>query len=141
MFDPLYTYWARIERVVDGDTFVASVDLGFGVSMKHHFRVYGYDAPETHRPSCEAEQKHGLAATAEAKRVLLDRTALLSTRRDRAGKYGRYLADVHVPEFLLPDSPEMDDLPRFTAFGTQGPVGVGSSLAVSYTHLTLPTKA
>ena len=43
----LYTYKANIVRVIDGDTVVADIDLGFDVWLrKEHLRLVGIDAPE-----------------------------------------------------------------------------------------------
>jgi len=39
-------YMARIRRVVDGDTLVVMVDLGFGVEIAETLRLRGIDAPE-----------------------------------------------------------------------------------------------
>lgn len=43
----LYTYRAEIVRVIDGDTVVADIDLGFDVWLRdEHLRLDGIDAPE-----------------------------------------------------------------------------------------------
>ena len=42
----LYTYKARLSRVIDGDTVELNVDLGMSVSVKETFRLYGINAPE-----------------------------------------------------------------------------------------------
>ena len=42
-----YTYWATLERVIDGDTVVLNIDLGFNVTLTGvHMRIYGIDCPE-----------------------------------------------------------------------------------------------
>ena len=124
MFHPLYSYWARIDRVVDGDTFHATVDVGFGISLQHTFRVSGYDAPETYRPRSPEERAHGERASQEARRLLFGANRVLTTERDRSGKYGRYLADVLVPQDLLLREPWSEKLERFRPLGAEGPVGV-----------------
>ena len=44
---PDNSYLAEITRVIDGDTFVADVDLGFKVWMRNvTFRLYGVNTPE-----------------------------------------------------------------------------------------------
>ena len=40
-------YFGQILRVIDGDTFEALIELGFGVSQKFHVRLDGIDTPET----------------------------------------------------------------------------------------------
>ena len=44
----LYTYRGEIVRVIDGDTVVADIDLGFNVWVRdEHLRLNRIDAPET----------------------------------------------------------------------------------------------
>ncbi len=45
-----YRYRATVLRVIDGDTIVALVDLGFHTSREIHLRLDGYDAPEIRGP-------------------------------------------------------------------------------------------
>ena len=42
----LYTYEAFLERVVDGDTIIVRIDLGFDVLKRERIRLRGIDAPE-----------------------------------------------------------------------------------------------
>ena len=95
-FNP-YQYTGTVTRVVDADTVDAVIDLGFGLEMSQRFRIEGddedYDAPETYRPSNLAEKEHGLAATARAKELLLDKNLKFITSKT-AGVYGRYGAKI-----------------------------------------------
>lgn len=43
----MYTYRAKLIRVIDGDTIDAIIDLGFDVWVKKRIRLNGIDAPET----------------------------------------------------------------------------------------------
>lgn len=43
-----YVRRARVVRVIDGDTFVADVDLGYHTTMTESFRLSGVDCPELH---------------------------------------------------------------------------------------------
>ena len=43
----MYTYKAKLLRVVDGDTCDAQIDLGFDVSVKKRIRFAGLNAPES----------------------------------------------------------------------------------------------
>lgn len=47
MYTPYRIYSAMVTRVIDGDTVDCSIDLGFEVSIKTRFRLYGINAPET----------------------------------------------------------------------------------------------
>ncbi|HHN73390.1 MAG TPA: thermonuclease family protein, partial [Thermopetrobacter sp.] len=44
---PAYRYRLRVLRVIDGDTLVARVDLGFETHVVVRLRLAGIDAPET----------------------------------------------------------------------------------------------
>lgn len=91
-FNP-YQYTGTVTRVVDADTVDAVVDLGFGLKMSQRFRIEGddedYDAPETYGVKSLLEKEHGLAATARAKELLLDKELKFITSKT-AGIYGRY---------------------------------------------------
>ena len=43
----MYTYNAILDRVVDGDTIDAHIDLGFDVSVKKRIRFMGINTPES----------------------------------------------------------------------------------------------
>ena len=84
-----------VDKVVDGDTFYLTVDLGFHVYHRIKVRLQGVDAPEIFRPVNEAEKKAGLAARDFVERWLKQGRLIIKTYKDRTGKYGRYLADVY----------------------------------------------
>jgi len=57
-----YTYRAELVRVIDGDTVVLNVDLGFEHWLHNQtFRLYGIDAPETRTTDLD-EKRRGLQA-------------------------------------------------------------------------------
>lgn len=85
----LFTYKAFIERVVDGDTLLVNIDAGFGVEIRDYLRLRGIDCPEIATAEGKKARAFVEAACAKAPYVLLT-----STRSD---KYGRYLADIHIP--------------------------------------------
>ena len=43
----MYTYKAKLVKVVDGDTIDVTIDLGFDVSVKKRVRFQGITAPES----------------------------------------------------------------------------------------------
>ncbi len=88
----MYTYKAKIIRVIDGDTFEATIDVGFGMSFTTKLRLTGIDVAETWRPKSEAERVHGEAATAFVKNFIGDGYVTIKTTKQ--GKYGRYIATV-----------------------------------------------
>lgn len=98
--NPFYHYKGKVDRVVDGDTVDATVDVGFGIWVKQRFRIDGYDAPETFRPRNEAEKIHGKAATARAKELLEGKDLIFTTSKE-IGVYGRYGASITLPDGTL----------------------------------------
>lgn len=93
----IYEFKANVIRVLDGDTFDASVDLGFNMSTVQRFRVKDIDCPETWRPRSEAELKHGLQATTLVKSLIEGKEVIVTTYKD-PGAYNRYTATVTVPD-------------------------------------------
>ena len=91
----MYEYKAKVQRVVDGDTLVAIVDLGFGVFKKETVRFARIDAYETSRRmgTTEAEKKIGLEAKAYVKDIIEGKDIVLRTFKQK-GKYGRFVADI-----------------------------------------------
>jgi endonuclease YncB( thermonuclease family) len=47
--DPAYRYRATARRVIDGDTILADVDLGFYIQTTIRVRLFGVDTPELNR--------------------------------------------------------------------------------------------
>jgi micrococcal nuclease len=96
---PAYTYSAELAGVVDGDTVDLIVDLGFRVTFRDRFRLYGPDpagklglnAPEMSTPEGRAAKKwlsNFFAARAPNTGFL----QTVHTIRDKREKFGRWLA-------------------------------------------------
>jgi micrococcal nuclease len=81
---------ARVVRVVDGDTIVASVD-----GEDEYVRYIGVDTPETVKPDTPV-QCFGPNASDENHRLVEGRTVRLTFDREARDVYGRLLAYVHV---------------------------------------------
>ena len=93
----MWTYRAKVVRVIDGDTVDVDVDLGFGIWQKNErVRIMGIDTPES-RTRNKIEKKFGLAAKAKLKSILGKDTVLKTTINkkgvDMKGKFGRVLGD------------------------------------------------
>ena len=92
----MYDYMATLVRVVDGDTVDCDIDLGFGVWLKNQLiRLYGIDAPETRTKDLE-EKKAGQDAKLRLI-AMMSNKFLLTTVKDKKGKYGRILGIINVP--------------------------------------------
>jgi len=87
--DP-YIRAATVVRVIDGDTFLCDVDLGFYVTVRMSCRLAGINAPEHNQPG-GGEARTALAAMLGKGRVTVESV--------RADKYaGRFDAAVFVTE-------------------------------------------
>lgn len=90
----LYQYQAVVNKVVDGDTIWATIDLGFTVSWASSCRFYGINTPEL-----KATDPLVRAKALEAKQYLIDNlpvgTRILIHSRE-LDKYGRPLVDVYL---------------------------------------------
>lgn len=96
MKPPFYVYNAVIDRVVDGDTFDATVDLGFDVHVKKRFRLVDIDTPETWRPKSPEEKNHGQEATAFAVDLIGGKEVILQSMSADASIYARWEANVFL---------------------------------------------
>lgn len=87
-----YTYAARLDRIIDGDTAVLTIDLGFDVATRQHVRIKGYNAPELHK----SHASEGIRAKAELESLLAGRQLVVTTTQNFRQTFARYLADVYV---------------------------------------------
>ena len=95
----MYEYKCTIDRVVDGDTIDATIDLGFSVLYKSRVRLYGIDTPES-RTRDKDEKARGLLAKKFLQEQIDsgDSICLQTKMKDSRGKFGRVLASVIVDD-------------------------------------------
>lgn len=101
MLSPVYIYRAALKRVIDGDTFVLRVDLGFEVHRDVTIRLRGLFAPES-------SDLGGPEATAKAYTVLSTaKVIIVQTLKTKAGtdvmSFTRYVADIYCDGLSLAD--------------------------------------
>ena len=89
----MYTYKAKLDRVVDGDTIDVNIDLGFDISVHKRVRLAGINAPESRTRDLE-EKKKGLASKARLIE-LLDKCDLVVESKE-LGKYGRVIGGLTI---------------------------------------------
>ena len=85
-----YIYKAHIDRVIDGDTFDVTVNLGFRITTYQRLRLVGVDTPETRGP----ERPEGLKVKQYVKDLIEGRD--LSIETFKVGKYGSYICQVYL---------------------------------------------
>jgi len=86
----LFTYRARVEKVIDADTLKVRLDLGFDTWNRQVLRLRGIDCPEM-------DTSQGQAAKSFVQSYLKDAEWII-VRSSRSDKYDRYLADVFIPQ-------------------------------------------
>jgi len=103
----MFKYNAEIVRVIDGDTVVAMVDLGFSTWTKKTIRFYGINTPESRTRDLE-EKGRGLAAKGRLLELLESNNNKFILQSHGVGKYGRCLGTLFVP--VEEDSKELLDI-------------------------------
>jgi len=93
----MYEYNCKIVRVIDGDSIILDIDLGFGLWIHgESIRLFGVDCPEC-RSRDKEEKAAGLAAKDFVKRLLHDGGTYTLTTKEK-GKFGRYLGTIYLTE-------------------------------------------
>jgi micrococcal nuclease len=93
-----YIYRGKLERVVDGDTIDALIDVGFDVWVKKRIRYKGIDTWESRTRNLEEKAK-GLQAKARNKELLeivSDKPGYFLLKSYGVGKYGRVLGEIFI---------------------------------------------
>ena len=89
----LYTYKAKCVSVYDGDSITLDIDLGFNHWMLNQkIRLFGIDTPEIRGP----ERPEGLVSADRLRGLIEGKDVIMVSHRDRAGKYGRWLATIYI---------------------------------------------
>jgi micrococcal nuclease len=93
--DYLYHYKAFISDAYDGDTVTADIDLGLKTIVKgEKLRLNRINTPEVRGEEKEA----GKISRDYLRGRIVGKTVLIETFKDKKGKYGRYIAEIWLPE-------------------------------------------
>lgn len=96
----MFTYKAKVERVVDGDTIDLVIDLGFKITTFQRIRLRGINTPETYNVKKESEEyKKGMKAKAYVIERINDNAneVIVETDKD-IGKFGRYIGIIRLAD-------------------------------------------
>ena len=93
----MYKYNAKLDRVVDGDTVDAMIDLGFDTWVHKRIRLLGIDSPETRTRDLD-EKAQGLATKERLTGILEAAEGMFVLHSHGVGKYGRCLGTIMVGE-------------------------------------------
>ena len=93
----MYDYRCKIVRVIDGDSILVDIDLGFNHWIHDEsIRLFGVDCPEC-RSRDPKEKAAGLAAKEFVKGLLHDGGTYTLTTKEK-GKFGRYLGVIKLED-------------------------------------------
>ena len=95
-----YIYRGKLERVVDGDTIDALIDVGFDIWIKKRIRYSGIDTWESRTRDLEEKAK-GLEAKARNKELLMEissKSGYFRLKSFGVGKYGRVLGEIYIED-------------------------------------------
>ncbi len=84
--NPSFTYAAVVERVVDGDTLLVLIHVGFGNVVRERLRLRGINTPELGTPEGEKAKKYVSG--------LLPPGSAIVIKTYRTDDYGRFVVDV-----------------------------------------------
>jgi len=93
-----YIYKAKLDRVVDGDTVDALIDVGFNIWFKKRIRFIGLDTWESRTRDLE-EKKLGKLAKERTRQLLEEvssKPGYFRIKSHGLGKYGRVLGEIFV---------------------------------------------
>ena len=95
-----YIYRAKLDRVVDGDTIDAMIDVGFDIWVKKRIRYMGIDTWESRTRDLEEKAK-GLKAKARNKELIekvSSKPGYFRLKSHGVGKYGRVLGEIFIQD-------------------------------------------
>ena len=93
-----YIYREKLDRVVDGDTVDALIDVGFDIWFKKRIRFMGLDTWESRTRDLE-EKKLGKLAKERTRQLLEDvssKSGYFRVKSHGLGKYGRVLGEIFI---------------------------------------------
>ncbi len=95
----LWHYRARVDRVIDGDTIDAVMELGFGIEITERLRFAGIQAPEIFGvPSTDPEYRRGMEAKHYVEKRLQENDNRFEVHTSKRGKWRRWVAEIQLED-------------------------------------------
>jgi len=91
----MYEYNATLDRVIDGDTVDAMIDLGFDTWVHKRIRLQGINAPETRTRDLD-EKAQGFVTKDRLTDLLEAADGVFVLQSHGVGKYGRCLGTIII---------------------------------------------
>lgn len=83
-----YTYAATVDRVVDGDTLLVLIEVGFGILVHDRLRLRGINTPELATPEGQRAKRF------VEQRLPAGAALVVKSHKWRTDSHGRFVADV-----------------------------------------------
>lgn len=91
----MYEYKATVKRIIDGDSLVLDIDLGFYMFMNEtKIRLYGLDTPEMNSEDPLLRLQAIMATRYLFDNLQVGEKVVIKTVLDKREKYGRLLATI-----------------------------------------------
>jgi micrococcal nuclease len=96
----MYHYKAKVERVVDGDTFDVVIDLGFKITTNQRIRMARINTPETYNVKKDSEEyQRGMLSKQYMEHRLAANNYEIELETEKVTeKYGRYIGTVMLAD-------------------------------------------
>ena len=93
----MYEYACEVERVIDGDSLVCRISLGFDIHFSSSVRLFAIDTPESRTRNLD-EKARGLLAKDFLKDSIENgkKIVIKTELKDSRGKFGRVLGTIWV---------------------------------------------
>lgn len=88
----MYTYEAKVIKVIDGDTVDLDIDLGFHIRITKRIRLSFINAPEMNTDLGKRSKDFLLKSIPQESNVII------KTQLDKTDKYGRVLGEIFAPD-------------------------------------------
>jgi len=92
----MYTYKAKLIRVIEGDTIDADIDLGFDIYIRQRIKLFGIATPDPKSKDINIREQ-GLIVKSKLIE-LLPKDFIVETLHNRRGKYGRTMGIVYIKD-------------------------------------------
>lgn len=99
---PSYLYKAKIEEVIDGDTILVNIDLGFQCHKKQRIRLSNINAKEISSKEGRKSFEFLRKKATEAENIVI--------KTNKIDIYGRYVADVFYDPFPHQNNYDFDEI-------------------------------
>lgn len=90
-----YQYRASLEKIIDGDTCVCSIDVGFDTYMRKYVRLAGINAPELN--STSEEIRTAAMASKTYLESILPVGSVFIVNSKKLDPYRRPIAEIYLP--------------------------------------------